>query len=121
MPSQHQGFTLLELLVVMAIIGILTAIAVPQYGAYKRRAFDARARSDLYATALAEEAYFLDTEQYLSCQDNGCTALPGIARVSNGVSLSITAGTEGFTGTAQHAQGSGKVFHWDSLQGGMLE
>ncbi|NDC36848.1 MAG: type II secretion system protein [Proteobacteria bacterium] len=121
MEQAQHGFTLLELLVVMAIIGILTAIAVPQYGAYKRRAFDARARSELYSAALAEEAHFLDTEQYLSCQDNGCAALPGISRVSNGVRLTMTAGEQGFTGTAQHAQGTGKIFRWDSLQGGMQE
>lgn len=121
MKDTQRGFTLLELLIVMAIVGILTAIAVPQYGQYKRRAFDARARSDLYAAALAQEAYFLDNEQYLSCQNNGCAALPGIARVSAGVTLSMTAGEQGFTGSAQHAQGTGKVFQWDSLQGGMLE
>jgi type IV pilus assembly protein PilA len=62
-----QGFTLIELLVVMAIVSILTAIAVPQYDAYKKRSFDLRAATDLHNIATAEEAYFMDNEEYLSC------------------------------------------------------
>ena len=75
MSAQQSGFTLLELLVVLVIVGILTAIAIPQYDAYKRRAFDTRARSDLYSAALAEEAFFLDEEKYLSCSGSDCTKL----------------------------------------------
>ena len=121
MELSHRGFTLLELLIVMAIIGILTAIAVPQYGAYRRRAFDTRARSDLYSAALAEEAYFLDNERYLSCQHQGCTALPGVPRISAGVTLGMTASTTGFTGSATHPLGTGKTFRWDSQRGGLIE
>ena len=119
MDSQN-GFTLIELMVVMTIIGILTAIAVPEYQAYRARSFDMRALSDLRNVAIAEEAYFLDSEQYLSCVNGECSLLPGITQLSQGVALQIVATDTDFTGTATHSQGSGKEFQWDSLRGGLL-
>jgi len=114
-----QGFTLIELLVVIAIIGILTATALPQYSDYKKRAFDSVAKSDLVHIAIAEEAYFLDSESYLSCSDASCVALPGIASLSQGVTVTMTASSISFTGSSQHSKGSGKTFKWDSEAGGL--
>jgi len=116
-----KGFTLLELLVALAISSILAAIAVPQYGAYRKRAFDQRALSDLQAVAIAEEAYFLDHEEYLSCSSESCLELPGIAAISRGVTLDVQGGPDLFTGTSTHTQGSGRVFNWDSSRGGLVE
>jgi type IV pilus assembly protein PilA len=117
-PESSQGFTLLELLVVMGIIGVLASIAVPQYAAYKARAFDTRAEMDLRNVAIAEEAYFVDAERYLSCKNATCVNLPGIKAISPGVTLAMTATTTGFLGTSTHPKGSGKVFRWKSDAGG---
>jgi type IV pilus assembly protein PilA len=117
----QRGFTLLELLVVIAIVSILSAIAVPQFSAYRKRSFDVRAREDLHNVAIAEEAYFLDSEHYQSCANDQCSILPGIAALSKGVTLGITAAADSFTGTATHASGTGKVFTWDSERGGLQE
>ncbi len=115
------GFTLIELLVVVGIMGVLMAIAIPQYSAYKARAFDTRAQVDLRNVALAEEAYFLEAERYLSCAQTTCSRLPGIVRLSTGVTLAVTATTTGFLGTSTHGQGSGRRFVWNSQQGGLLD
>jgi len=115
----EKGFTLIELLVVVAIIGILAAIAIPQFAEYRARGFDARAKSDLRNVATAEEAYFADNEIYKSCSNGACsTALPGIAALSQGVTLQITATNTGFTGTSQHPKGTGVTCNWNSSNGG---
>ena len=119
MLQDQRGFTLLELLITMSIIGILVSIAVPKFADYKARAFDTRASSDLRNVALAEEAYFIDNESYLSCQGGNCNVLPGIKGLSQGVTLSLVATPSGFTGTATHSKGTGKIFVWNSENGGL--
>jgi len=47
MHKKHQGFTLIEVMIVVAIIGILTAIAIPSYSEYIRRGHRADARAGL--------------------------------------------------------------------------
>jgi hypothetical protein len=67
---------------------------------------------------MAEEAYFLENDKYLACSDDGCASLPGIKKLSAGVVLSVAVTETGFRGTSQHPKGSGRVFTWDSEQGG---
>jgi len=47
MQRNERGFTLVELLIVIAIIAILAAIAIPQFGQYRRKAQLAQAQSDV--------------------------------------------------------------------------
>lgn len=117
----NKGFTLIELLVTMAIIGILSAIVVPEFKSYRAKAYDARAQADARSVALSQEAYYLDNEEYLSCEQNECRALPGINRLSDGVTLSVEAEEDGFVISSEHEKGSGKRFIWDSSEGGFVE
>ena len=62
--KSQKGFTLIELLIVVAIIGILAAIAIPQFSAYRQKAYNSAANSDVKNIKTGFEAYMADTQEY---------------------------------------------------------
>ena len=77
---------MIELLVVISIIGVLAAIAIPQFMGRQGKAYDARVIEDARNAAAAEEAYFDDNTAYYS---GPCSGMPGMS-VSAGVSCTAT-------------------------------
>ena len=65
----RKGFTLIELLIVVLIIAILAAIAVPNFLAFQVRAKVSRVKSDMRSLATALEAYSVDNGSY-PCRNN---------------------------------------------------
>jgi prepilin-type N-terminal cleavage/methylation domain-containing protein len=71
--SLSAAFTLIELLIVVAIIAILAAIAVPNFLEAQTRAKGARARADIRTVAAALETYRVDTNKYPTMLQTGFT------------------------------------------------
>ena len=81
--SDEKGFTLIEMLIVIIILGILLAIAVPAYLKFKDRANNSAAQANIRAAIPAVEAYNADTNGYAGMtlaglQTNYDSAVKGI-------------------------------------------
>jgi type IV pilus assembly protein PilA len=106
MMKKNEGFTLIELMIVIAIIGILAAIAIPQFAAYRARSFNSAAQSDLRNAATAQEAYFVDEQTYASTTGALIGATYGLF-LSEGVVFVInSASGDGYDMSAWHPRGT---------------
>ncbi len=94
----EKGFTLIELMIVIAIIGILAAIAIPQFSSYRKRAYNSAAQTDLKNTATAEEAYFVDHQTYGAHGDLSLNT-------SENVTLTASGNASAYTIVSHHSSG----------------
>ena len=62
--SANKGFTLVELMIVVAIIGILAAIAIPQFAKYRARAYNSASLSDMRNLKTDLEGYYAQWQEY---------------------------------------------------------
>ena len=68
--AREDGFSLIELLVVVLVLGLLVAMAIPSFIGQRAKASDAQAKSNVLATQRAMETYYTDHESYADANMN---------------------------------------------------
>jgi len=105
MMRKNEGFTLIELMIVIAIIGILAAIAIPQFSAYRQRSYNAAAEADLRNAATAQEAYYVDAQKYVADPNNLIGTTYGLF-LSQGVAIGGALSGSQYQMSAYHSSGN---------------
>lgn len=115
MKKNKKGFTLIELMIVVAIIGILAAIAIPNFLRFQARARQSEAKQNLGAIFTAYAAYYSDNNTYPSAASitikSGatfdCLKIADWSPKGNTRYAYVCSGTEAFTPTMSGAPDPG--------------
>ena len=103
--TDSKGFTMIELLIVVAIIGVLAGIAIPQFGNYRYRSYNSASEADLRNAATAQEGYYIDALTYAATPTSLVGSTYGLY-TSAGVTLGGVSDTSNYTLTACHSNGN---------------
>jgi type IV pilus assembly protein PilA len=112
----EEGFTLIELMVVVLIIAILLAIAIPTFLGARSKAQDRAAQSNLRNALTAEKTYYVDNQAYTDNTSSNLTSIePSLTYAGYGNptpgTVAVNVSLTGDTVTLATKSGSGKCFY----------
>jgi len=121
MSHREHGMTLLELMIVGAVVAILASIAVPSYRGYVLRANRAEGRAALLALAAAQEKFYLQCNTYASTldRDTATDCGAGVLRFPTSSErgyYDITVSTADASGWAAEAAATGSSPQFDDAR-----
>lgn len=115
--TRDEGFTLIELMVVVMIIAVLIAIAIPSFLGFRSSAQDRSAQSELRNVLLAEKAFWLDNGDYTETTGDITSFEPNAniaAAPADGVVLQLNATTSDTVCLTRTAESGNTFAIWES-------
>lgn len=104
--GNSEGFTLIEIFIVVVMIFILATICINQFVRYKSRSYNSAAQMDLRTAASVQEAYYVDQKTYTNNITNLMNSSYGLY-TTDGVNLTVMGSdSSGYTMQAIHFSGS---------------
>jgi prepilin-type N-terminal cleavage/methylation domain-containing protein len=112
MNAAQKGFTLIELMIVVAIVGILAAVAIPQYSNYQSRARASATVNDLASYKMAISSCIQENGGIANCA-TGTNGVPTIVATNNIVGLTYDAKTGALAGKSAATSAGGTPLEFD--------
>jgi len=118
LDNDQKGFTLVELLVVVLIIGILAAIAIPFFLNQRQGAWESQVKSDIANAVIAAETFAIGNNGSFATMDTPKLLLNGYKKTTSvTIVTAVIDGGNGYTLAAKHSEYTAPTWTYTSTTG----